>query len=81
MEINGVTPGIGALVRNQKLSREVHCVRGRFHGAGTTANNCAPNSDLPCSAIAGRCHCESIRANNTPQALARYGVDCATLIN
>lgn len=50
-------------------------------GQVTTANNCAPNPDLPCSAVAGRRHCEWIRANNTPQALARYGVDCATLIN
>jgi hypothetical protein len=33
---------------------------------GTTTNNGAPNPELPCSAVAGRRHCEWIRANNTP---------------
>lgn len=42
-------------------------------------NNCALNPGLPCSAIGERRHCEWIRANNTPEAVAQYGVDCSTL--
>lgn len=44
-----------------------------------SANNCALNPGLPCSAVGGRRHCEWIRAHNTPEAVTRYGVDCATL--
>ena len=42
-------------------------------------NNCALNPGLPCAAVGERRHCEWIRANNGPEALARYGVDCRTL--
>jgi hypothetical protein len=44
-----------------------------------TANNCALNPGLPCSAVGERRHCEWIVANNTPEAIAKYGVDCSTL--
>jgi len=42
-------------------------------------NNCALNPGLPCSAVGERRHCEWIHANNGPEALARYGIDCRTL--
>lgn len=42
-------------------------------------NNCALNPGLPCAAVGERRHCEWIQANNGPEALARYGVDCRTL--
>ena len=44
-----------------------------------TANNCALNPGLPCAAVGERRHCEWIRANNTPEAVAKYGVDCSAL--
>jgi hypothetical protein len=45
------------------------------------ANNCALNPGLPCEAVGERRHCEWIRANNTPEALANYHTDCSTLMH
>jgi hypothetical protein len=43
------------------------------------ANNCALNPGLTCGQVGERRHCEWIRANNMPEALVRYNLDCSML--
>ena len=40
---------------------------------------CALNPGLKCHQVGGRRHCKWIKANNTPEALANYTVNCSRL--
>jgi hypothetical protein len=45
-------------------------------------SNCALNPGLTCRQVGGRRHCQWIKANNTPEALAaHYNVNCSRLPN